>query len=294
MRLTSLLILSIALLLISGCTKERSGQDTASAPAPREAPSAAPTRIAATQLQKAPDVTRETAQPAAMTRKIIKNGQLGLVVKSYEPFFDALQKRVAEVDGYISEIETSRGSGQVSSSQIIMRLPPERLDQFVSWLREQGVLTSEKITAEDISEQYYDLKARLENARKFEARLLEMLKTQTGKLQDLVLVEEKLNQVREQIEQLEGKVRYFDNLIGMSTLTLNIRVEEKYTPSRGPTFGDRASEAWHNSIDSLKETFQLLGLILIALVPWLVPIALIAIIGWYSIRLLLRRLRRHK
>jgi hypothetical protein len=71
---------------------------------------------------------------------------------------------------------------------------------MVSWLREQGIIQSENIKAEDVSEEYYDIQARLENAKRLEARLLDMVQKNTGKLADLVLLEEKLGEVRERIE----------------------------------------------------------------------------------------------
>ena len=136
---------------------------------------------------------------------------------------------------------------------ITFRVPPGALDGVVSWLGEEGVVASEKMKAEDISENYYDLKARLDNAGKFELRLLEMLKTQTGKLNDVVLVEEKLNQVREQIEQMQGKLRILDNLVGMATLTLNVSVEAQYAAPHPPTFSERAASTWKESTRTLME-----------------------------------------
>ncbi len=223
-------------------------------------------------------------QNAIMPRKIIKNGELGLSVKSYEPFFVLLQEQIKSNDGYIGQIETHKSTNAISSAHIILRLPPEKIDNFVGWLREQGVMYSEKITADDVSEQYYDLKARLENARRFENRLQEMLRTNTGKLEDLVLVEEKLNQIREQIEQFEGKIRYFDNLVGMATLTLNISVQESYIAYHAPSFTERAAEVWQQSLASLKEFCQVIGLMVVALIPWFIPLAAIAVLLWYFIK----------
>lgn len=229
-----------------------------------------------------------------MERKIIRNGKLHIVVKYYEPFFTALQKNVLASGGYISQIQVTRGSAQISSAMIVLRLKPKELDRTISWLKEQGVVISEKITADDISEQYYDLKTRLSNARRFEERLLEMLKTQTGKLEDVLMVEEKLNQVREQVEQFEGKLRYFDNLVGLATLTLNISVQEKYIPPRAPGFGERAVRVWHESTASLKDFTQGAGLFGIAIVPWIIPVAILGLIVRYILKFLWKLARRRK
>lgn len=239
----------------------------------------------------APQTTIPTPTPEII-RKIVKTGDIRLVVKTYEPFSSALEKQVSVAGGYISQAQINRGPGEISSAQIILRIPPDKLDLLVSWLRDQGIVTSENIKADDISEQYYDLKSRLDNARKFEARLLDMLKTQTGNLQELVLVEEKLNQVREQIEQFEGKIRYFDNIAAMSTLTLNVSVEEHYVSPKSPTFGDRAAEVWRDSVQALVAFIQGLGLIVVGLIPWLIPLGIILAIGWYLLKFIWRFLTR--
>ncbi len=280
----------LLLILISGltaCLSSRSGEMTA------------PTR----PMDTVTETTGSASAPAVATgspsvalaqeiptiqRKIIRNGDFSIRVKSYDPFSVALQKQLALTGGYISQTEINRSSSSIYSASITLRLPPEQLDAFLDWLKTQGVVTSEKLTTDDITEKYYDLKARLENARRFEARLLEMLKTQTGKLEDVLAVEEKLNQIREQIEQMEGRLRVLDSMVSMSTVTLRVSIEEYYVAPVEPTFGDRASRVWRDSVRALKEFVQGLGLVIVALIPWLIPIAIV--LG--SIFLILRTLYR--
>lgn len=226
--------------------------------------------------------------------KIIKNAQINLVVKAFEPFSSSFEKQVAATGGYIAQSQVTRGTGAISSASITVRVPPDQLDLLVSWLRDQGIVTSENIKADDISEQYYDLKARLENSRRFEARLLDMLKTQTGTLEDVVRVEEKLNQVREQTEQFEGKLRYFDNLVGLSTLAINVTVEEHYVSPQEPTFGEQVQKVWGNSWQGLKEMAQGIGLVVIGLVPWLIPLAILLTVVWFGVKLCWKLWEKYK
>lgn len=227
-----------------------------------------------------------------LTRKIVRNGSFSLTVKSYEPFFAELRTQANLRGGFVAQVEANRGAGSVSAAQIVLRMHPDNVDTFTAWLREQGTLTSEHLTSEDISEQYFDLSARLQNARRFEARLLEMLKTQTGKLQDLVLVEEKLNQIREQIEQFEGKVRLYDNLAGLATLTLSVRVEEHYVVSHPPTFGELVVSTWRNSTRALRESLQTLTLLCVAVTPWLPLLCVLGAVLWLFQRSLWSLMRK--
>lgn len=235
----------------------------------------------------------ETAAPPAKdkaARKVIQNGDITLSVKYYEPFYKALKKQLVAVSGYVAEIHITRGSDSVSSAEIRFRIPPDKVDPMISWLAEQGIVVSENVTAEDISEQYYDLKSRLENAKRFEARLLEMLRTQTGELTDVVLVEEKLNQVREQIETMEGRMRMYDNLVDLATFALHVKVEERYVAPHTPTFFERGTAAWHNSTAALKQTAQALTILAIMFTPWTLLLLVIGLIVRY---VWLRRRLRH-
>ena len=228
------------------------------------------------------------AKQKTVARKIIQSGEVTIQVKRYEPFLDALEKQIRILNGYVSNVQSHRSGEAVSSAALTLRVPPERLTTLVSWLREQGLLTSERITTEDISEQYYDLQARLENARRFEARLLEMLKTQTGGLQDLILVEDKINQTREQIEQMEGRIRYFDALTNLATLNVQVQVESVYIPPQKPTFGNRLIHAWKDSIEALSMAGQAVVLLSVSALPWIPPLFAF---GWI-LRIIIRHVRR--
>ncbi|MEW6738213.1 MAG: DUF4349 domain-containing protein, partial [Acidobacteriota bacterium] len=300
-RLPGLMAIIVLAMLVGGCDRARTVNSEAEAPnaiaparpaAPESAADQAVSGSAAKTLIQASD-GQNSAPPANLPRKIIKNGELGIVVKTYEPFFADLQQQISASGGYISQTQVNRGTDIIYSATVTLRVPPDKLDTFISWLRQQGTITSEKITADDISEHYYDLQARLANARRFEARLLEMLKTQTGKLEDLVLVEEKLNQVREQIEQFEGKLRYYDSLTAMATLTLSISVKQNYIAT-APTFGSRAKEAWNDSLEALGEFCQIAILFAIAVFPWLIPLAIFALICRYGYKFVMRVYKQRK
>jgi Domain of unknown function (DUF4349) len=230
----------------------------------------------------------QAASPAAdekaVTRKIIRNGEITIVVKSYDRFFEAMQKQIEQHHGYISQIQVTRSDNGVSSALVTLRILPGDLNSMVWWLREQGTLASERIQAEDISEQYYDLKARLENAQRFEARLQDMLKNQTGNLKDVMLVEEQLNQVREQIEEFQGKIRYYDVLVDLATLTIHVDVQAQAVVTKAPTFFEKASRAFRHSVSSLVECSEWVGIAITALIPWMLPLLLFFLLARYTLR----------
>jgi hypothetical protein len=258
-------------------------------------PAAIPASASQDEKLRSLGYTGDADKPQSIVvRKIIRSGEVTLQVKHYEPFFQALQKRIDLMGGFVANIQSQRSGESVSTAALTLRIPPAQLQMLVSWLREQGMIANEHIQAEDISEQYYDLKARLENAKRFESRLLEMIKTQTGNLQDLILVEGKLNEVREQIEQMEGKVRYFDALTDLATLTVQVQVESVYIPPVPPTFAHRVAAAWRNSLSGLFETSQAFALIVVAVTPWILPLMIVAVVARFLVRFVWRMLRRNR
>jgi glycine cleavage system regulatory protein len=93
-------------------------------------------------------------------------------------------------------------------------------------LRGLGELKSQNIRSQDVGRQYYDLESRLRAARTMEERLLKIIKEGKGEIKDLLLAEKELGEWRTKIESYEGEKRYFDNQIGLSTLTVTLTEKE--------------------------------------------------------------------
>jgi len=83
-------------------------------------------------------------------------------------------------------------------------VPAGRFDEVVAGLRPMGRLESVNVNAQDVGEEYVDVTARIDNARRLEQRLIGLLATRTGKLKDVLDVEQTLARVREEIERYEG------------------------------------------------------------------------------------------
>src|SRR5262249_59622151 len=93
-----------------------------------------------------------------------------------------------------------------------------------------GELKSQRIGSQDITKQYTDLESRLRAARAMEERLLQIIKTGKGEIKDLLQAEKELGVWRTKIEELEGELRYYSNLVALSTLTITIYEKEIRAP----------------------------------------------------------------
>ena len=113
-----------------------------------------------------------------------------------------------------------------------LRVPVDQFESLVQKVVALGELERNTRTSQDVTEQFYDIEARIKNKKAEEKSLTKILDERTGKLEDVLKIETELSRVRGEIEQLEGKIRVLENLSSLATLTLSVREREKFEPPR--------------------------------------------------------------
>lgn len=219
----------------------------------------------------------------------MRRGELHLVVERYEGVRRRIEQLVGEAGGYVAKSTVDHQLGRVSSATLVVRVPAAAFGGIVGRIEALGTLTHQAMDSEDITEQYFDLDARLRNARRLEARLLELLAKQAGKVSDLLEVERELSRVRETIERFTGKLHLYDDLVALSTLAIHLRIDRAYVPPKPPTLGQEIGATLRRSWASLVTVGRGLVLALVALLPWAVPLG---IVTWLVVRWLRRRRQR--
>jgi len=222
--------------------------------------------MAATPAASADKTAATSAEPTAVPRKLIRTGELAMEVKSYEQMRPKLEQLLAEAGGHVANTRTGYAEDRVAWASVQVRIPAERFDATVAGIKKLGRVTSENMATQDITEAYADLAARLANARRLEARLQEIV-AQIDNVKDLLATEQELARVRENIEVLEARQRVFDNQVALSTLDLELRLED--SPIAAPTFGSNASGTLSGSWAALAAFGRGALLVTIALLPWL-------------------------
>lgn len=109
----------------------------------------------------------------------------------------------------------------------------------------------------------------------------------TGKIKDVIEVERELGRVGEEIERMQGWLRYRSNRTELTTVTIAAREERDYVPPQAPTFTGRVATVWNGSIERLQKTGEQLAIAAVAVTPWrilIVPAACIARWQWKRIR----------
>ena len=171
--------------------------------------------------------------PAAevANRKLIRNANVELEIVSFD---DAVQKITAltnEERGYVATTNSQKQANGKLRGQVIVKVLPENLDRFLQKIRGLGELKNQTLGTEDVTKAYFDTDSRLKNARVMEQRLIEMLNTKTGKVSDLLQVEKELGRVREDIEKMQGELKYWDSQVQFATVTILLAEKDMEEPA---------------------------------------------------------------
>jgi Domain of unknown function (DUF4349)/Putative zinc-finger len=164
-------------------------------------------------------------------RKLIRNAEVQLEIVSFD---DAVQKITAfanEERGYVATSSSEKQANGKLKGEIVVKVLPENLDHFLQKLRALGDLKNQTLGTEDVTKAYFDTDARQKNARVMEQRLIEMLKTKTGKVADLLQVEKELGRVREEIEKMQGELKYWDSRVQFATVTISLSEKDMEEPA---------------------------------------------------------------
>lgn len=205
---------------------------------PARAPAAAPEKEKLAEAmerltdlaEKQTGLFKETAAPQEPERKIIRTGEMEFEIDSFDSTLTTIRKIAGEEKGFVGTVNSEKLPNGKVRGTVVLRVPPENLDNLILKLRALGDLKSQRIASQDVTKHYTDLESRLRAARTMEERLLKIIKDGKGEIKDLLQAEKELGEWRTRIESLEGEIRYYANQISLSTLTLTLFEREIRTP----------------------------------------------------------------
>jgi Domain of unknown function (DUF4349) len=196
------------------------------------------------------------------TRLIVRTGQASIEVDSLEPAMTELRRVVQRAGGFVADASVQSGRNQLRQATLELKVPSTRFDELTEGLQPIGRLEFVNVGAEDVSEEFVDLTARVANGRRLEDRLVELLRTRTGKLQDVLSVERELARVREEIERMEGRLRYLKTSAQLSTLSVSLHEPVPIVATHGPgPIVEAFRAAWRNFVGVLAGAIASLGFV---------------------------------
>jgi hypothetical protein len=193
---------------------------------------------------------------------LVRHGEASLEVHRVEDALAQARQSVAQFGGFVANTAVRNGKDEQPSATLELRVPTAQFDALLGALGTLGKVETATANVQDVGEEYVDMGARAANARRMEARLIEMLATRTGKLSDVLTVEQELRRVREEIERYDARLRYLEKHASVSSL--NITLHEKLAlidrPRPGPIV-EALGLAWERTLGVIAWCIASLGLI---------------------------------
>lgn len=219
-------------------------------------------------------------EPPAQQPKIIKTGNLRFETEDLNESFEQVKKALVKHKGSIQNDDSGKNSESVYRN-ITIRVPSASFDRFIADIS-QGVkhFDRKEISSQDVTEEYIDVEARLNAKKVLEKRYFELLNKAT-KISEMLEIEKQLSEIREEIEAKEGRLKYLQSRVSMSTVNLEMYTNNAAESGATVSYFGKMWNALKDGFNNIASFF--LGLLHI----W--PFILIFVIGFVFLR---RRFRR--
>lgn len=153
--------------------------------------------------------------------KIIKTGAITMEVEDFARARLQLDSMIDIHRGFVANEAANRLDDKMEA-QVTIKLLPQQFYPFMQRIEPLAIRVNDRsIQTKDVTEEYTDSKARLSAREDVAQRYKDILK-QANTVDEILSVEAKLGYVLEEIESIKGRIRYLDEQVGWSTLTVTL------------------------------------------------------------------------
>lgn len=298
MKKTLALILALLMLLsLCACGAGSKGSDTAAATESiQEAPAAASngTGGLASYSSYAADAQYVEAEEDSVSGeagaeageinpdKIIYSGEAEVETRDFDDSIAKLMEMLEQYGGWIESgslsganyYSISRGNSGNRSASYTLRIPSQHFETVMNSLSEIGNVPYTYTYSENVTTQYYDTQARLTAYETQEERLLEMMeKAET--VSDVITIEEKLTELRYQIESLQSTLNNWDRQVSYSTLRVGVTEVGEYTPQPQQSYLQELWQALTGAFKNLGSFFKDFLVFLVSAIPTVIVLVVL-------------------
>lgn len=252
------------------------------------------------ETMEAGSTSTQTSQTSSYydERKLIRTVNLDIETKEFDVMLGLVEDKVNEQGGYIENLNTYNGSsysGRSSRrySNLTIRIPKDKLDAFMDAVSEVGNITSRSESVEDVTLAYVDMESRRNTLETEQERLLTFLES-AQTLEEIITLEERLSEVRYQLESMESQLRTYDNKIDFATVHMSIQEVQELTPVEEESVGERLAGGFMDSLKSVGNGFVEFFIWIVVHLPYLAVWALAITAIVVTIKLIIRRSRKKK
>lgn len=253
-----------------------------------------------TEVQESGQKAQEVSENPQAGRKLITTMNVSAETEHFDELMGNLEKQITDMGGYIESSSQWNGSVDYYGNRIndrnaslTVRIPAEKLNSFLSMMEANSNITSKSKSVEDVTLAYVDLESHKKALLTEEERLLELLEM-AETVEDLISIEDKLANVRYQLESMESQLRTYDNRINYSTVYLDIQEVTRLTPTEEPTTWSRIKNGFSENLYRLGENIKDFFIGVVINIPYIVAGLVILAIGVFIGFLVIKRDKKKK
>ncbi len=212
-------------------------------------------------------------------RKIIRTAELGIRAEKVRDSAARAQQIAAQFGGSVLSSQINQGDGYFSA-ELVLVVPSPEFEKALGELRGLGKeVTTDTVTGEDVTEEFVDLESREHNLLAAEQSLLELY-NRAESVNDALSIERELANIRGQIEQVQGRIKYLEQHTASSQITLSVQPVARpveHHPAWNPV--RVVAEAWDASL-SILQALATAVLSIVVFGWWLAPVLLAGFVWW--------------
>jgi Domain of unknown function (DUF4349) len=216
---------------------------------------------------------------------IARSVSLSIVAKDFDSSHVSLGAILERHNGYAADLNVATPQGAARSLQASLRIPARQLPAALAELKSLGRVELETQNGEEVTEQHADLIARLKNSLETEQRLQAILTQRTGKISEVLEVEQEIARVRGEIEQMEAEQKNLEHRVDFATIDLKLSEEYKAkldspAPAISTLIHNAAVNGYRNVADTLVSIVLFFAEYGPVLIFWLLLFFIPAWLGW--------------
>lgn len=220
------------------------------------------------------------------TRKRVKTVQLSLETEAFDSLMTCLSEEVSSRGGYVQSHQ-AQGSGQYRTATLTVRVPAKETEAFLSTVGTLGRVYSRHETEQDVTLEYVDTESRIQALKTEQETLLRLLE-EAESLEDVLAVQDRLTEVRYELESHAAALRVLENQVAYASLTLYIREVERESAAAEEGTWATVGTNISNNFYAIGVWLENAAVWLISSIPYLlialVPLAVAAAILWRRFR----------
>lgn len=238
----------------------------------------------------------ESVTPSYETgRKLIRNVNMCVETEDFDQLVQAVNAKISELGGYAEQSDISgnsldyRGQPIPRYASITARIPSSHLNDFVSSVEGNGNVTSKSETTTDVTLKYSDTQSRKKSLEIEQERIWALLE-KADSLDSVIALEQRLSEIRYELEAMESQLRLYDNQVDYSTVYLTVSEVSEYTPMEPEPVSEKIRKGLADNLEAMGELITNLTVLFLVTSPfWLPAVVIILVAVWF-----VRRRRRTK